>query len=136
MPRRSQASLTLVHLTAGPLRLKPPCGLGGVEAQIFRETVASVPPEHFQAEDLPLLEAYSRAAALERRAAEELQSCAVVGGQPSPWLAVHASAVRSLAALATKLRLGPRARNPSNRRSAKSGASPSYYETMDLHGDS
>jgi phage terminase small subunit len=106
--------------------------LGGVEAEIFRHVVASVPAEHFQAEDLHLLAAYSRAAALERRAAEELQACAVVGSQPSPWLAVHASAVRSLAALATKLRLGPRSRNPNNRRAAKSGATPSYYETMSL----
>ena len=64
MPRQSQASLSIAHLSPHSRLVCPP-ELGGVEAEIFR--------------DLPLLCAYARAAALERRAAEELQAGAVVG---------------------------------------------------------
>ena len=133
MPRRSAASLTI--LTSGPRRLEPPPELRGTEADVFRQTVASMAADHFQGEDILLLAAYCRAAALERRAAEELQIGAVVGSMPSPWLAVHASAVRSMATLATKLRIGPRARNPANRRAAKAGPAPSYYDQMTTEQD-
>jgi uncharacterized membrane protein len=76
--------------------------LGGVEAEKFPHTVAGVPPDHFAAEDVPLLTAYCRAAALERRAAEELVVGATIGSQPSPWLSIYTSAVRSLAALSVR----------------------------------
>jgi phage terminase small subunit len=127
VPRASKAALTIAHV--GPRHLEPPSELGEVEAAIFRQTVASVATNHFAAEDLTLLCAYARTAALERHAAEELAIEATVGSQPSPWLAVHASAVRSLMALSVRLRIGPRSRAPSNnrRRSAKSGT-PSYYD--------
>jgi hypothetical protein len=131
MPRRSIAELRIAHLTPEPRRLVVPPELGGIEAEIFRQTVAAVPASHFQAEDLTLLCAYARAAALERRAAEELATGAVVGSMPSPWLQVHASAVRSLSALTVRLRLGPRSRDPNNRRAARSGPPPSYYDTME-----
>ena len=104
MPRQSQASLSIAHLSPHSRLVCPP-DLGGVEAEIFRATVAAAPANHFAAEDLPLC-AYCRAIALERRSAEELQAGAVVGSQASPWLAVHASAVRSLSTLSTRLRLG------------------------------
>ena len=48
---------------------------------------------------------YARTAALARRASEELAASAVVGSMPSP-LAVHGSAVRSMATLLTR-RMGP-----------------------------
>jgi phage terminase small subunit len=130
MSRRSTASLTIAHLTPGPHRLAAPPELAGVEAEVFRSTVAAVSPSHFTGEDMPLLAAYCRACALERRASEELAVAATVGATPSPWLAVHASAVRTLALLSTRLRIGPRSRDPSNRRPAKTGASPSYYDQM------
>jgi hypothetical protein len=44
---------------------------------------------------MPLLVAYCNATAQEQRAAAELMVAMVQGGAPSPWLAVHASAVRS-----------------------------------------
>ena len=49
---------------------------------------------------------YARTAALAQRASEELAASAVVGSMPSPWLAVHGSAVRSMATLLTR-RMGP-----------------------------
>jgi phage terminase small subunit len=133
MPRQSQASLALAHI--GPRRQEPPpeLGEGSIEREIFRQVVASVAPAHFQPEDMTLLCAYCRAAALERRSAEELAAGAVVGGSPSPWLAVHASAVRSLSTLTVRLRLGPRSRDPNNRRRmAKAMAPPIYYDQMDV----
>jgi hypothetical protein len=129
LPRRSSAALTVAAFSPGLKRLEPP-ELGGVEFDIFRQTAASVPASHFQPEDLVLLCAYARAATLERRATEELQASAVVGSQPSPWLAVHASAVRSLSTLTVRLRLGPRSRDPNHQRTAKVKASQSYYDQI------
>jgi hypothetical protein len=133
VPRHSKASLTLAHFNPGK-RLEPPPQLGGLEAAIFRQTVASVPPTHFQAEDVVLLAAYARAAALERRASDELQACAVVGDRASPWRDVYATAVHALATLTVRLRLGPKSRSPNKARSAKSALPPSYYDTMKLEG--
>jgi hypothetical protein len=130
VPRKSKAELSLVHLAPGR-RLEPPPELGGIERETFLQTVAAAAFDHFAAEDLPLLTAYCRAAALERRAAEELAVGATVGNQPSPWLSVHASAIRSLERLSVRLRLGPRSRNPTNRRSMKGARRPSYYATME-----
>jgi hypothetical protein len=131
LPRQSKAALTLAHV--GPRRLEPPpeLGEGSIEREIFCQVVASVPPAHFQPEDVTLLAAYARSAALERRSAEELQVCVVAGGSPSPWLAVHATAVRSLSTMAVRLRLGPKARQPDRRRMARPASQPSYYQLME-----
>jgi hypothetical protein len=73
-----------------------------------------VPASHSQPKDLTLLCAYARAAALERRAAEESQI----------------SAVGSLSTLTVRLRLGPRSRDPNHQRTAKVKASQSYYDQI------
>jgi hypothetical protein len=124
------ASLTI--LPGGSRRLEPPpeLGEGSIERAVFRQTVAAVTADHFQAEDMPLLAAYCRACALERRAADELAAGAVAGAMPSPWLAVHASAVRALSTLTVRLRLGPRSRGHHPRAASKTKSPPSYYETM------
>jgi phage terminase small subunit len=131
MPRQSQSSLTIAHIGPGARRLEPSPELGEIEAAIFRKVVASVPQDHFSAEDNDLLAAYCRALALERRASEELAAAGIVGSQASPWLAVYATAVRALSTLTVRLRLGPKARHPNNsRRLSKSVSPPSYYDTM------
>jgi hypothetical protein len=67
----------------------------------------------------------------ERRAAEELAAGAVVGSQPSPWLAIHGQMVRAISQLSIRLRIGPKSRAPSNnRRRAGSGRAPSAYDTL------
>jgi hypothetical protein len=101
---------------------------------VFRQTVAAVPEGHFAPEDTVLLAAFARSAALERRASEELQIAAVSGRSPSPWVAVHTAAVNSLVRLSGRLRLGPRGRDPANRRRARTGAQPSYYDQMAITG--
>jgi hypothetical protein len=55
MPHRSNAELTVASLMPGLRRLNRPPDLGGVEAAIFRRTVAAVPASHFAAEDMVLL---------------------------------------------------------------------------------
>ena len=127
-------SLTLFPGGRRVLEPPPEFSADGVECRIFVETVASVPADHFAAEDRVLLAEYARTAALARRASEELAVSAVAGAMPSPWLAVHASAVRSMALLSTRLRLGPRSRTH-NVRKAKPGAPPSYYDTMVIAAD-
>lgn len=131
MPRRSAASLSIVAIGPRKLEAPPELGEGSIEREIFMGTVASVAADHFAAEDLALLCAYSRACALERRASEELAACAVVGDRPSPWLDVHASAVRAMSTLTIRLRLGPRSRSH-HTRTAKPGPAPSYYEQMGI----
>jgi phage terminase small subunit len=134
MPRQSQGALTLAHID--PRRLEPPTEFteGSIERAIFKATVASVPSNHFQPEDAVLLAAYCRAASLERRASEELSVRGILGDRASPWLVVYAEAVRALSTLTIRLRLGPKARQPDRRRTAKATAPPSYYDLMP-HGE-
>lgn len=127
MPRRSQASLSIAHIGPGPRRLEPPAELGEIEASIFRQVVASVAHEHFTAEDVGLLCAYSRAMALERRASDELQASAV--GSLQAWLPVYSASIRAIASLTVRLQLGPKSRHPNNsRRMSKPSSPPSYYD--------
>jgi phage terminase small subunit len=124
MPRQPQLTLSVAHIGPGAQRLAPPAELGKIEAAIFKQVVASVPYEHFCAENVALLCAYSRAMALERRASEELAASAVVGRAPSPWVAVHSAAIRSISTLAVRLRIGPKSRHPNNTRRMSKPSSP------------
>jgi hypothetical protein len=130
MPRRSAASLTIAAI--GPRKVEPPpeLGEGSIEREIINTTIAAVPAGHFATEDVPLLCAYARAASLDRRASEELQISAVAGAIPSPWLQVYSTAVRSVALLSTRLRIGPRSRSHDTRKAKARGGTPNYYETM------
>jgi phage terminase small subunit len=131
MPRKSQASLTIAHIGPGVKRLEPPADLAPDAAVIFRETVASVPHTHFSPEDTTLLAAYCRTAILARQAAEALAANPIAAdGKVSPWLATHTAHVRLLAALAIRLKVGPRARRPDARRASKPSSPPSYYDIM------
>ena len=76
MPHRSNAELTVASLMPGLRRLNRPPDLGGVETAIFRRIVAAVPASHFAAEDMVLLCACPRTAALaaaRRRSAASLR---------------------------------------------------------------
>jgi hypothetical protein len=135
LPRISVAARSIA---ISPIdRLAPPPELSEAEARVFRQTVATVAPGYFAAEDLVLLCAYARTAVLERQAAEQLAATMAAGGKTGSLAAVHTQVARTLMNLAIRLRIGPRARAPgdnSRRRSAQPG-SPSFYETMALPGD-
>jgi hypothetical protein len=127
MSRPSAASLAVVAI--GPGRLEPPAEIGADAAKVWRQIVAAAPSGHFKPEDADLLGAYSAAVAVERRIAAKMAKPRA----PARLLVEHGRAVRSVVLLATKLRLGPRARHPTKTRPSGSRASPpSAYDTMIL----
>jgi hypothetical protein len=131
MPRRSAASFAIPSVTGAPIRLSPPSDLTPDERQIFLDLVASCRPEHFRVGDLPLLSAYCRAIALERRSAQELAA-----GDDKAVVRWNA-ATKAMLGLAMRLRLSPQSRQPNN--PSRPGGKPerplSVYERMALEGD-
>jgi phage terminase small subunit len=129
MPRQSAAALTTVPFRSSLDRLEPPASLSGIARETFVTVVGGTEPGHFHPSDLPLLVRYCESASLAQRAAEELAKTLVMRGRPSPYIEVHASAVRSMDLMATKLRISPRARVASAR-SPKQQAALSYYDRI------
>jgi hypothetical protein len=101
MPRQSSAALSVAIFSASFGRLQPRPTLGGLERELFVSIVASLPPDHFEPADVVLVSAFARSAAMEQRSGETLQA----NPNDSDALAMHGSAVRSLASLALRLRL-------------------------------
>jgi hypothetical protein len=132
MPRQSEAALSLAHIGPVSRRLEPPAELGEIEAATFRQTVASMPLEHFAPEDVSLLVAYSQAAVLAQKAAAELAAHPVVDGRVSPWLTIQKEQVRLLAQLSVRLKIGPKSRRPDSRRAGRPMAAPDAYEVLGL----
>jgi hypothetical protein len=80
---------------------------------------------------LPLLHLYCAAVAQAKLAAEQVEAALQAGEGPEPWFKIQTTAMRSVTMLSARLRIGPRSRS-NNQRSAKSGRSPSAYETLGL----
>lgn len=101
--RKSAASLSVVTpITALP-RLKPPADAREAEAELFRTIVSQCAADHFVASDAPLLLAYVQAVLLSRWTFQQIQEGGI-GVQ------VWQQAARTMATLATKLRLCPHSR--------------------------
>jgi hypothetical protein len=97
MPRKSAAELSIVTgIGSRANRLRPPPTLSEAERTAFVEIVNSCDPKHFVRSDLPLLCRYAEASVLAERAAHELRQGAVIGGRPSPWIAVQEKSVRAM----------------------------------------
>jgi len=109
MPRKSAAARTTPLLTERS-RLQPPSGLSTRERQLFREVVGSVKPEHFAAEDSPMIALYARALAQTEMAAREITS----GSNDRFWIELQTSALKTVNTMAVRLRLGPLSRSPHN----------------------
>ena len=112
MPRPSAAALVVVQ---GRAALAPPRGLSSAERRVFEATVAAVKVEHFAPEDVPLLVAYCTTVAEERRIAAELAKAIEQEDVDRLRLAWSRTA-GDLIKLARALRLGPMARDATNRR--------------------
>ena len=135
MPRKSAAELSLVTgIGSRANRLRPPPTLSEPERTAFVEIVGSCDPKHFVRSDLPLLCRYAEASVLAELAAHELRQGAVIGGRPSPWIAVQEKAVRAMVALSMRLRLSPQARQPNNP-SRKAAGGISAYDLMEPDDD-
>jgi hypothetical protein len=126
MPRRSAASFAIPNVTGLEPRLSPPPDLTPDERQVFCDLVGSAKAEHFRVGDLPLLSAYCRAIALERRSA-------IAAGDDKA-LARWNGATKAMVALSMRLRLSPQSRQPNN--PSRPGGKPerplSYYEQQAL----
>jgi phage terminase small subunit len=117
-------------------RLQPPEHLGPIEKQAFIDLTSRVPAAQFVEADLPLLTRWCELELQAQTAAAELRAHSMLtpAGERSPWLAVHAAAVKGQAMLALRLRLGPQSRASKAPKSLP--AKMSYYERMDLLDDS
>jgi phage terminase small subunit len=118
-------------MTGTPARLSPPEELADTEQKIFIDLIASKKSTFFEESDLPLLSAYCRVIAKERKTWALLEAEGdIIDGKVNPRLAVWAQTHKSLATLAHKLRLSPQGRSPTN--PGKSERPLSYYERQDL----
>ena len=59
--RASAAQLSVVPISAGRKPVEPPSDLDPSATKLFRELVASLPPDHFVISDIPLLVSYCQA---------------------------------------------------------------------------
>jgi len=119
-------------------RLRPPAYLGEDERRAFIDLVSSCPLAQFTASDLPLLCRWCELDLQAQTAARELREHGMVisnqkGMQPSPWISIHAQAVKGQTALALRLRLGPQSRA---NKAPKTMARPlTAYERLSLEDD-
>ena len=116
-------------------RLKPPAHLGEAERAVFIDLVSSCPQAQFQQSDTPLLARWCELEIMAQTATDELRDGGMVingkeGPKQSPWVAIHALAVKGQTALALRLRLGPQSR--ANKAPKSLPAKMSYYEKMRL----
>jgi phage terminase small subunit len=99
---------TVVLPTSRP---QPPAGLDQRAAAHWRAIVSAVDPGHFVPSDTPLLCEYVQAIVMAEDAHEALtREGAIVNGRPNAWHGVLAQQVKSMVAIAARLRLAPQAR--------------------------
>jgi hypothetical protein len=124
MPRRSSADLSIPDALRGaPSTLQPPPNLAGRERELFVEFVKSLPPKHLAQEDVQLVVAYVRCLVQDEIAAAQINN-----GSRDPYFVTLASAARrGIKDLSTRLRIGPRSRQPNNTRQPASALPPSQH---------
>jgi hypothetical protein len=139
MPRRSHASLTLVHprVDGRPNRIPPPEQLTGEQRRLFIAVVSSMPPEHFRPCDIPLLSVFVEALAMCQRAAREMEATGgpVLGDGINPWFSVQQRAAKQVSTLSTRLRMSPQSRRGPKSVHRAGYRPPSAYDDLDLSGD-
>ena len=124
MPRSS----SVVSLDAR--RLEPPASMTEAGRRHFLDLIDALPPTHFQPADATLLAGYCEAAAAAELAAGEMALAGGIvtkAGRLSPWFTAHALAVKTMSALALRLRLSPQAR-VAKASKKEPGPRLSYYE--------
>src|SRR5262249_16245701 len=124
---KSSASVSVLNVDGRRARLQPPTDLTADETALFREIVNSCKPEHFVQSDRPLLVALCQAILMSREAAR--------GAAKDPKLAQAVErAARTMATLATRLRLTPQSRFDSRRAARNVGQPPPWLYDR-LRGD-
>ena len=102
---RKSADLIAMNVDGRPPRLTVPSGLNAKESALAQELIDSAAPEHFRATDAPLLVALVQATLMSRSLARD----ATKARDPAK-IASWEKATRTMASLATKLRLSPQSR--------------------------
>jgi phage terminase small subunit len=113
-------------------RLAPPASLGEGERKAFLGLVMSCPAGQFAPADLPLLCAWAENVAIRERMATRLALEGEITdqGKVNPAFNVHREAVKTLNALALRLRVSPQSRmQKAPKRETQQG---SYYDRMNL----
>jgi phage terminase small subunit len=111
--------------------LSPPPSLEGAEKRAFVDLVMACPAGQFAASDLALLTAWAETVAIRERMATRLALEGEITdqGKVNPAVAVHREAVKTLTALALRLRVSPQARRQEPPRQK---VVTNYYERLDL----
>ena len=112
MSKASSASLEVAAISI-PQRPEPPKSLNKRQSDVWREIVATKPPDWFEADIRPILEAYCKAIDWQARMSKELErAIAGDGGFASceKLYAITEKNAKLLAQLATKMRLTPQSR--------------------------
>jgi hypothetical protein len=110
-PMAGRRPFTTIETGSWGGRLEPPASLGPLERKAFVDLVGACPLQQFQSCDAPLLSRWAELELQAQQAAAELRANGmVVAGKLSPWLSVHAQAVKGQSLLALRLRLGPQSR--------------------------
>jgi hypothetical protein len=123
--RKSVAALSVVTPISALPRLRPPEGLSEGEASLFRTIVAQAGADHFVDTDVPLIVAYVQAILLTRWAFKAM-------GEEAVAFQTWQQAARTMATLATKLRLCPHSRtDPKTVTRRAGGVGVSFYDTME-----
>ena len=125
MPRKSSAAAAT--LDPRGQRLEPPPGLSTAQRAAFIATVKSVRPNHFAAEDMPILVAYAAAQVEERDIVRDLEAAKAAEDNQAKAVLRTAQGrnAGSLTRLARALRLGAMARDPTRSRRRPSTVEPS-----------
>jgi hypothetical protein len=121
--RKSAAALSVIDIKSVP-RLRTPPGLTDAEDALFRQLVGQCAADHFVPSDSPMLVAYVQAVLLTRGAFKMLDDSGMGFQQ---WQ----SAAKTMATLATKLRLCPHSRSDPKtitRHSRELGIGPRPWE--------
>ena len=127
--RKSAASLSVVTSISALPRLRAPEGVSDGEASLFRTIVSQCDATHFVESDKPLILAYVQAVLLTRWAFKAM-------GEDGAAFQTWQQAARTMATLATKLRLCPHSRTDPKTISRRLGGigvlGTSAYDEMDL----
>jgi hypothetical protein len=103
MPRRSATPLSVVSPIGNAPRIPVPTGLSKDERELFGQLIVQCSPDHFARSDAPLIVAYVQAVLLSRKAFNQASKDAAA-------LPTWERAAKTMATLATKLRLCPHSR--------------------------
>ena len=110
MPAKSKDQSAAFFIRSGTF--KAPAGLPRAAQALWRAVMQSTPEDQWRPGDLPLLAMYCRVSVLADEAIGKLEHDGQLdtSGRPSAWVRIASDHAKTLATLASKLRLAPSSR--------------------------